>query len=43
MMAACAAGQFALASNDETAPLALVEDLQGSELKTELEHSRLSS
>jgi hypothetical protein len=41
MMAAGAAGQFALASNDETAPAALVEDLHGGELEIELEHSGL--
>jgi hypothetical protein len=32
MMAPGATGQLALASNDETAPAALVEDLRGGEL-----------
>ena len=41
MMAADATGQFALASNDETAPAALLEDLPGGELEIEFEHGRL--
>ena len=41
MMAADAPGQFALASNDETAPAALLEDLPGGELEIEFEHGRL--
>ena len=41
MMAAGAPGQFALASNDETAPAALLEDLPGGELEIEFEHGRL--
>ena len=41
MMAADATGQFALASNDETALAALLEDLPGGELETEFEHGRL--
>jgi hypothetical protein len=41
MMAPGARGQFALASNDETAPPTLVEDLPGGELETELEHGGL--
>ena len=38
MMAAGAAGQFALASNDDSAPLALIEGLPGGELEIEFEH-----
>ena len=41
MMAADASGQFALASNDETAPATLLEDLHGAELETEFEHGQL--
>ncbi len=41
MMAPGAPGQFALASNDETAPAALLEDLPGGELEIEFEHKRL--
>jgi len=41
MMAAGAPGQFAFASNDETAPAALLEDLPGCELETEFEHDPL--
>jgi hypothetical protein len=41
MMAPGASGQFALASNDETAPGALVEDLAGGEGEIELEHGGL--
>jgi|GEM_PF-2719118 len=37
-MAAGAPGKFALASNDEAAPAALVEDLPGGELEIEFEH-----
>jgi hypothetical protein len=39
MMAAGAAGQFALASNDDSAPVTLVEGLPGGELEIEFEHS----
>ena len=41
MMAAGAPGQFALASNDETAPAALLEDLPGGESEIEFKHGRL--
>ena len=41
MMAPAARGQFAFASNDETAPATFVEDLFGGELEVELEHSGL--
>jgi len=41
MMAAWAAGQFALAPNDEAAPSALLEGLPGGEREIELEHGRL--
>jgi hypothetical protein len=41
MMAGDATGQFALASNDETAPAALLEDLPGGELEIQFEHGRL--
>ena len=41
VMAADAPGQFALASNDETAQAALLEDLPGGELEIEFEHGRL--
>jgi hypothetical protein len=41
MMAASTPGQFALASNDQTTPAALVEDLFGCELEMELEHRGL--
>jgi hypothetical protein len=41
MMAAGTPGQFALASNDETAPAALLEDLPGGEFESEFEHDRL--
>ena len=41
MMAPGAPSQFALASNDETAPPTLVEDLLGGELEVELEHGGL--
>jgi hypothetical protein len=33
--------QLTLASNDQTAPLALVQDLPGCELENEFEHARL--
>jgi hypothetical protein len=38
MMAACAAGQFALASNDDSPPVALIYGLPGGELEIEFEH-----
>jgi hypothetical protein len=38
MMAARAAGEFALASNDDSAPVALIEGLPGGELEIEFEH-----
>ncbi len=41
MMAPDAPSQFALASNDETAPATFVEDLLGGELEVELEHGGL--
>ena len=41
MMAPDAPSQFALASNDETAPATFVEDLFGGELEVELEHCGL--
>lgn len=41
MMAAGAAGQRALASNDQTAPATLGEDLNGGALQIEFEHGRL--
>jgi hypothetical protein len=43
MMAAGAAGQFALASNDETAPVARIEDLPGGELEIEFEHGLIDT
>ena len=39
MTAAGAPGQFPLASNDETAPATLLEDLPGCELEIEFEHA----
>jgi hypothetical protein len=41
MMTAGATGQLALASDDETPPAALFEDLPGGEVEIELEHGRL--
>jgi len=41
MVAAGAPGQLSLASNDETAPAALLEDLPGGELEIEFEHGGL--
>jgi hypothetical protein len=41
MMTAGATGQLALASDDETSPAALFEDLPGGEVESELEHGRL--
>ncbi len=41
MMAPGAPSQFALASNDETAPATFVEDLPGGDLEVELEHGGL--
>ncbi len=41
MTAPGARGQCALASNDETPPPTLVEDLLGGELEVELEHAGL--
>ena len=38
MMAAGAPGQLSLASNDQTVPPALLEDLRGGELEIEFEH-----
>jgi hypothetical protein len=40
-MAPGASGKFALASNHETAPAALVQDLAGGEREIELEHGGL--
>jgi hypothetical protein len=40
-MAAGAPGQLTLASNDETAPAALLEDLVGGELEIDVGHSQL--
>lgn len=41
MVAAAAPCQFTLASNDQTAPVALVENLPGGECETEFEHGGL--
>jgi hypothetical protein len=41
MMTPGAPGQFALASNDETAPVALVERMPGGELEVEFQHGGL--
>ena len=38
MMAADAPGQLALASNDDAAPAALIEDLSGAQVELECEH-----
>ncbi len=38
MMAAGAPGEFSLASNDDTAPAAFVEDVFGGEREIEFEH-----
>jgi hypothetical protein len=38
MMATGAPGEFALASNDHTAPAAFVEDVGGGEREIEFEH-----
>jgi hypothetical protein len=38
MMASGAPSQLTLASDDKTAPAALVEDLPGAELEIEFEH-----
>jgi len=40
MMATGTPGQLALASNDETAPMTLLENLPGGDLKIEFEHSQ---
>ena len=40
MVAPPAPGQHTLASNDQTAPVALVKDLPGCELEPEFEHAR---
>ncbi len=41
MMAATAPCQLTLASNDETAPAALIENLPGAEREIEFEHGGL--
>ena len=38
MVAACASGKFALASDDEASPPALVERLRGGQIQIEFEH-----